>query len=598
VTAVVLLVGLPLYLRMPLWCDLTLYDLAARNLLDGGVHYRDIFDTNLPGFVWLLTAIRWVVGFGAFSLRCVDLAVVTGVVLLVDRVARRGGATAATRWWAATGAAIAYLGAVEMAHCQRDTWMALPVLAAVLLRLRRMGQAGNSFKQGYWQSALEGALWGAAVWIKPHCALMAVGVWVVTARQVAATGRRQWVGFLADLCGNVTGGLVVGVAGVVWLVASGAWPYFQDVMGFWAPHYTAMARRELGMRVEQELHWFPPWSLGLVPTFPLALLSILDATPWRGQRDATRPGPVGRVLPRWLWHGEASPEARTARGVLAALYLVWATQSFVIQRGFMYAHMAELFLMLGLWAAHRWVIPAPVILWLAITSAAWVVGDVSPPVRAWMLEIARHDSRPTDLPDKERYFVRYPLADAERLELWPDCFRVGMPERDRFRLWDKLERIQDHEAATGWEELGDVMDFLRLHSLKDGELIAWHDSPHALYLMLDIKPGVRYMHVNTAQSISVESRLLVQGELAATVGKARFAVSDLEYPALGLSPAKRAAILGPPRRPDDLLPVGLDQGARGQFPFNQRTVFRSRGGLGRYIVHELPLTGPLGDSVP
>src|SRR5262245_58019121 len=135
VTAAVLIVGLPLYLRMPLWCDLTLYDLAARNLLEGGLHYRDIFDPNLPGFVWLLTGIRWVLGFGSFTLRCVDLAIVVGIVLLIDRIAKRGGATLASRWWVFAGVAMLYPFVVEMAHCQRDTWMALPIMGAVLLRV-------------------------------------------------------------------------------------------------------------------------------------------------------------------------------------------------------------------------------------------------------------------------------------------------------------------------------------------------------------------------------------------------------------------------------------------------------------------------------
>ncbi|HEY1190874.1 MAG TPA: hypothetical protein VGE74_24800, partial [Gemmata sp.] len=51
--AAVLVAAVPLFLAMPPWCDVTLYQMAARNVLQGGVHYRDIFDTNLPGFVWL-----------------------------------------------------------------------------------------------------------------------------------------------------------------------------------------------------------------------------------------------------------------------------------------------------------------------------------------------------------------------------------------------------------------------------------------------------------------------------------------------------------------------------------------------------------------
>ena len=39
---------------MPLFSDVIHYDLSARNLLRGGVHYRDVLDINLPGMVWVL----------------------------------------------------------------------------------------------------------------------------------------------------------------------------------------------------------------------------------------------------------------------------------------------------------------------------------------------------------------------------------------------------------------------------------------------------------------------------------------------------------------------------------------------------------------
>ena len=110
----------------------------------------------------------------------------------------------------------------------------------------------------------------------------------------------------------------------------------------------ALARHELEMRYEQELHWFPPWSLFIIPTVVLAVLSIVDAAPWTSRPSAIGPGPIGRVLPSWLWDRDATAEARFARGALAVLYLVWVAQSFLIQRGFMYAHMAEVFLMFGL----------------------------------------------------------------------------------------------------------------------------------------------------------------------------------------------------------------------------------------------------------
>ncbi|HEY1187812.1 MAG TPA: hypothetical protein VGE74_09150, partial [Gemmata sp.] len=48
-TGALLVAGLPLLLQMPLWCDTTLYTVAARNVASGGTHYRDVFDTNPPG---------------------------------------------------------------------------------------------------------------------------------------------------------------------------------------------------------------------------------------------------------------------------------------------------------------------------------------------------------------------------------------------------------------------------------------------------------------------------------------------------------------------------------------------------------------------
>ena len=203
----------------------------------------------------------------------------------------------------------------------------------------------------------------------------------------------------------------MGAAGIAGLVAQGSWPAFWEVMTVWAPEYAALARSELEMRYDQELHWFPPWSLLVIPTAVLAVLSIIDAAPWTARPAADGPGPIGRILPGWLWDREADANARFARAALAALYLVWAAQSFLIQRGFMYVHMAELLFMFGLWAAHCWCLPAAVILYVALTSTFWVIGDQSWKVRYRLYQIARHDSRPASDPDHEHYFMRHPLAD-------------------------------------------------------------------------------------------------------------------------------------------------------------------------------------------
>lgn len=601
VTAVSLFAGLPLYLRMPLWCDLTLYDLAARNILAGGMHYRDVFDTNLPGFVWVLASIRALVGFGAFPLRCVDLAIVVGIVLLLDQLAKRGGATVATRWWAIAAYSLLYPFASEMVHCQRDTWMALPVLAAVVLRLRRLNpnpltpsparEEGTSDSPShFWGGFGEGCLWALAVWIKPHVVLMAASVWLFTTRRLAATSPTPWRAFAADLLGNLLGGLMLGVAGIAYLMSTGTWSEFWHIITVWGPEYTELGRRELEDRSKRELHWFPPWSLWLLPTLPLALLSMLDAVPWAGHSEITssRPGLVGRVLPSWLWDCEAGPAARFTRATLAVLWLVWAFQAFYIQRGFVYAHLPETFFMVALWVSHRWAMPFIAIVWLLITGVAWVIADSRPDWHAKLEQAAIYHSGPRlGEPDQEHYIMRHPLFDLNRMRWWGDCWRFNLTDHERYVLWDRIKRVQEHEASPGWEELDEVAGFFRSQGVKDGEVIAWHDSPHVIYLMMHLRPGVRYMHTNTAMVISRRAELEVITEMSERAKEARFALADLDWAVHTLEPAKRPELLGPPTSPTDLLPSGLQATHRNMFPFDHRSLFRTRGGLGRYIVYQL-----------
>lgn len=626
--AVALAAGVPLFLRMPPWCDLTLYQMAARNLLQGGTHYKDVFDTNLPGFVWVLTLIQWVFGESVVAVRVADLLIVGGVVFLTDRLAKWGGAPPAARWWAVAGAAALYPFTVEMSHAQRDTWMALPGLAAVALRVRRgmgeplpptpspqkgggeeptseprvegdsssaespsllRGGVGEGFFAPFRRSLLEGVLWGAAVWVKPHIVIMAATVWLLTARRLAGEHPRQWRAAGIDLLGNVAGGLIVGAAGLLWLVASGTWEPFLEVFTEWNPGYLELVQYEFPQRVTQQLDWFPGWSLGPFVTVPLALIAVLDMAPWSSRSAANarpgRAGPLGYWLPRHLWEKQAAADARFARGVLGALYLAWLGQAFFLQRGFQYAHVPETLLMLAVWASHRWAWTFVTLAWFALVALAWTVADSSPWVRAQL----------ADIPPKvhERYFPRHVAFRAERLKLWPTCWRRDLTDAERYALWDRLRLHPTHEAVIGWEELEEVAEYLRSQGVRDGEVVAWFDSPHALYLTMNLKPGFRFMHVYTAISIGqgetgFNGHARVMGELQAAPANRRFVINDLEWVALpAVDPQQRALLLGPPGRPHPHHLLPHDSPYPSGFPFNQPTLFRTRGNTGRYLVHAL-----------
>ncbi len=651
-TVLFVVAGVPLFLRMPLWCDISLYDVAARTVLTGGVHYRDVFDTNLPGYVWLLAGVRAVVGWSSEALRAVDLAVFAATLVVLDRFAVRGGATRRTRWWAVAGACGFYLFSSEFVHAQRDAWLGLPALLAVFLRVRRAVAGTDERLRGgaFLAGAIEGVLWAAAVWIKPHVLVVAAPVWLATARRLACRHERPWRAFAGDFLGNLVGGGLIGAAGVAALVTSGTWPYFWDVMTEWNPAYSRKAFIEMPFRLERQLFWFPPWSWFLPFSVVLSLLAILDARLWSGRfRDGDASparwvlrnavvaaltlvlapyrlavlflvNPLAPFVPEWVWTAgrwvagllhdpTTSDRLRYVRGGLGVLYLTWTAQAFFLQRGFHYVHVTETVLMMALWSAHRWCLPALVFAWLAVTSVVMAYAVPGTPLRTWIDRFERIETPgvPYD------FFVRHPLTDPDRMRHWGTCVRLDLTRRERTELANALRFMGDHEASTNWAELDEVADFLVARRVGDREVVAWHDSTHPLYLLLGVKPGTRFMHVNTAASIDPDtSPGVVIAELNANRA-ARFVVADIESMAYFSEeayelPNARSSWWGlptdplaPPLPP---APVRVAAFADFEFPFDRNptltadspkrypydrrpVVFRSRGGTGRYVVFAL-----------
>jgi hypothetical protein len=198
---------------------------------------------------------------------------------------------------------------------------------------------------------------------------------------------------------------------------------------------------------------------------------------------------------------------------------------------------------------------------------------------------------------REQYLPRHALTERERVRLWPQCWRTDLTDAERYALWDGLRLHPPHEASIGWEETAEVAAYLRSQGVGDGEVVAWFDSPHAVYLVLDVKPGFRFMHVHTAIAISLgedPTGLAGRGWVLAELERApaaRFAVSDMLWVAMSAGDREdlRRAFMGPARSPDNLLPAVVPY--PNEFPWNQPTVFRTRNGTGRYIVHRIVTRG-------
>jgi hypothetical protein len=356
--------------------------------------------------------------------------------------------------------------------------------------------------------------------------------------------------------------LLVGSAGVAYLVASGTWPHFVEVFTVWNTGYTAATWDELPQRLPLQLDYFPPWSYLQLLGVPVAVLCVLDARPG---------GPVGRRLPGWLWDATSTDAVRFARLALAAVYLGWVAQALVLQREFHYVHVPETLLVLFVLAAQRWAATFLLLVWLAVTSALVLAGAASStnvtgvgPMRgpAWA--------------------VLHPAADPARATWWADCWQTDLPAPDDRRRMNALGMVRGFHSANDWEQLGEVADWLRTRGVRDGELLCWDDAPHALYLALGLRPAFRFQHVGQMTGISRDHEARVRAELCA-VPRPRWVVADLlRLEAVDPTLAGRLDDTGP-----DHLPTALPDPTRREFPYAQPAVYRSGDGRGRYVVIEL-----------
>lgn len=587
-TALVLIGGVPLFLAMPPWCDVTLYQMAARNVLKGGVHYRDIFDTNLPGFVWLMAAAQVLFGGNYAALRTVDLLVIAGATAVLCRFVRRCGAPGYAVAWLAAAVALFYPFTSEFSHIQRDPWMLLPAALAAWLRVKRVtrkhetepGASSFGFRTSGLLSCfpIEGFLWGCAVWLKPHVVVPALAVWAVSAVLLARHGSRRAI--LADLAALVGGGLLAGAPGVAWLVATGAWPHFLDVFLNWNPAYLA-DNAPLSSRIVGAFELHRPWGVVHFVALPLAALALWEARIW-----SRAPGPPATVFrPKRWWTPAEGESVSAARAILAALYLGWMAQAIGLQKGLDYVHVPAELLAFAVVAAQRWCFGFLYLLWFVgvgvlVNLAEAFPADVAP----WVNRL--------DPADPKGKFEKHTLADWSYMRYWRRALADGgTPElRDRVGYYTHIH------CGTKWEELTDVANYLRSVEppLRDGELNCWHDSTHPLYLMLDLDPATRYMHYGTAFGIK-ELRDPPPGHKtkreqiadAVRASRQRYVVSDL----LRTNHERSAPYQESAWRAGDPLPVWLPDHERAKFPWNQPVVFRS----GRYVVHKIDPNVPLGE---
>ncbi len=491
VLALLIVTMAPLFICMPLTADVAMYDLQAHNLMNGGVLYRDIFEPNLPGAVWVHVVVRSLLGESSEAIRIADLFLFGTAVMLLVRWIRSNGAGRIVQSWAAVFCVLFYFSISEWNHCQRDTWLLLPALAALHLRRLQVERLGGDAASGgrtlAW-AALEGLCWGAGVWLKPMIVVPAVASWIVSCLIV-----RRARPILMDFAGLMIGGLLVGGAGVLWLYQSGAWPYFWDTFFEWNPVYFATRRANWKPREAMHLGLrFFPWSLLHLVAVPVALHALIRS--FRIAKDA--PAPAG-------------PAIRIAKPLFAVFYLSWLVQATFLQHLFDYVHAPGMLLALAV---------------MASAPPLWRNAQVERVAVAQFLLIA---------------LLFSPLLHPRRLICWPACITQGSTPEIKTRLAQSV--IRD------WQDIERVAKFLESKNLQDGELTCYNTNLVHLYRRLNVRPSTKYIYLRLLMEYFPPYREMIRQTVLES--PQRFIVSDLNVTRLPFD--RRVAALAD-RQPTEL----------------------------------------------
>ncbi|MCA8997061.1 MAG: hypothetical protein KDA80_08745, partial [Planctomycetaceae bacterium] len=381
--------------------------------------------------------VRQLAGWSSVALRAFDLLLLSSITFLLARLIRINGES----WNSPRSAGLflslfgLYFSQSEWVHCQRDIWMLCPALLAVSLRIRHLTRVREALRPRFSSSFIEGALWAMAFWLKPHIAIPALAVFIVS--WIVSRSRRFAV---IDSLGILTGGAAIGALGSAWLINTEAWEPFWEMQLQWNPEYLQAGRQRLTWdRFASVWGNLAPWSWLHLVALPACVLFVFKAV--KRRKDVA------------VVDGVSIPTL-----LMAALYLGWVTQVLLLQHPFAYVHLP------------------PVILATAITLGIRVPESTA----AWLA--------PAWTAFAALALLASPVASLSRLHHWGDCLTKGAVPEVQQEI--QLQRCPD------WAELRPVMEFLKQQQLEDGELTVYPGTAIVLYPQLNLRPPHRYVYLD------------------------------------------------------------------------------------------------------
>jgi hypothetical protein len=209
----VTLAALPV-LTYPLGRDQGEFATIGRGILDGRIPYIDLWNPKPPAVFYVYAAAMVLLGRTTAALRAIDFVIVPLICLCMYWLGRRI-ANRRVGLWTALLFAVFYFTETFWTLTQNDGVVLLPMTLAVVCAFK----ATDATRRASWWAFAAGALSGLAVWFKYPFVLFGVVLFItqIFDRRNFLARKRRWLAFLG-------GGVLVGLAGIVYMAAIGALP--------------------------------------------------------------------------------------------------------------------------------------------------------------------------------------------------------------------------------------------------------------------------------------------------------------------------------------------------------------------------------------
>jgi len=293
---IVTLAALPL-LTYPLGRDQGMYANIARNILEGGTPFVDMWDIKPPAIYYVYAAAIGLLGGGSAPIRALDLVAVPLTMLAIYGIGVRVGRSVRVGWLAALMFAVFYFTETFASLSQSDSLVTLPMAWAALATFRA-GDAGRGSRAALAWALMAGALAALTIWFKHYYALFVLALVIEhTLRRMSdASSGALWRRFpLKEAGAFALGGLPVGGIPLAAFMLNGVWDEMLIVAAGTAAYnqqaqvsFSAFVEQFSGYLVFRWQHW------GVL---------IVAALTWPFAPRVTRRGWRGVIL--WLMAGLA-----------------------------------------------------------------------------------------------------------------------------------------------------------------------------------------------------------------------------------------------------------------------------------------------------